>query len=122
MGYDGWLAGTPSVRWTNTDLPASAGAINGKPLAAKDVALAGDYLFLGMVRDGTRLSASKVAIVNAATGQYGGTLQAGPEVGGIGGWEDMAGSVQATRRANGEYLILVEDDFRAKNLLFRWKP
>ena len=120
--YDGWLAGNPSVRWTNTDLPASAGAINGKPLAAKDAALAGDSLFLGMVRDVIQRYAAKVAIVSAASGQYVGTMQAGPEVGGLGGWEDMAGSVQATRCANGEYLILVEDDFRAKNLLFRWKP
>jgi hypothetical protein len=84
--------------------------------------LAGDYLFLGMVKDGVQTYASKVAILNAQTGQYVGTLQAGPEVGGLGGWEDMAGSVQAMRRANGEYLILVEDDLRAKNLLFRWRP
>ena len=91
-------------------------------LAAKDAALAGDSLFLGMVRDVIQRYAAKVAIVSAASGQYVGTMQAGPEVGGLGGWQDMAGSVQATRCANGEYLILVEDDFRAKNLLFRWKP
>jgi hypothetical protein len=120
--YDGWLAGHPSVRWTNTSLPGSPRAINGKTLPAKDVSLAGDYLFLGMARDGVKTYASKVAIVNAATGQYAGTLQAGPEVGGVGGWEDMVGSIHATKRANGEYLILVEDDWHAKNLLFRWTP
>lgn len=26
------------------------------------------------------------------------------------------------RRANGEYLLVVEEDFRAKNLVYRWKP
>jgi hypothetical protein len=120
--YDGWLAGNPAVRWTNTALPASPGAFHGKTLPAKDVSLAGDYLFLGMVRDAVEFYGSKVAIVSAATGQYVGTLKAGPEVDDIGGWEDLVGSIHAIKRANGEYLILVEDDFRAKNLLFRWTP
>jgi hypothetical protein len=49
-------------------------------------------------------------------------LTSGPEVGLYGGWEDRVGSVQATERKNGEYLILVEDDEHARNLLFRWTP
>lgn len=120
--YDHWLAGHPTLRWTNASLPVSPGAFKlGKPLPAKDVSLAGDYLFLGMVRD-ARDNAAKVNIVDTATGQYVGTLKAGSEIGGLGGWEDMVGSVQATERADGEYLVLVEEDSRAKNILFRWKP
>jgi hypothetical protein len=37
-------------------------------------------------------------------------------------YEDRVGSLQATERKNGKYLILVEDDAHARNLLFRWKP
>jgi hypothetical protein len=38
------------------------------------------------------------------------------------GWEDMPYAVQALRRRDGEYLVLVEEDARAKNLLYRWRP
>ncbi len=119
--YDGWLAGNPHVRWTNSALPAGPNGLGpGKPLPAKEASLAGNYLFLGMVRnEGNEV---RINILDADTGQFVGTLMAGPEVGGVGGWEDAIGSVQATRRRDGEYLILVEEDWRAKNLLFRWKP
>ena len=121
--YDGWLSGHPSARWTNTSVPGRPGASpTHQTQPGKDVSLAGNYIFVGMVRDGVQRYASKVVILDAITGQYVGTLQAGPEVGGFGGWEDMVGSIHATKRANGEYLILVEDDWRAKNLLFRWTP
>jgi hypothetical protein len=90
---------------------------------AKDVSLAGDYLFLGMARDaGGPGSVPRVNILNANTGKFVGELTSGPEIGLYGGWEDRVGSVQATERKNGEYLILVEDDEHARNLLFRWKP
>jgi hypothetical protein len=34
----------------------------------------------------------------------------------------MPYSVQALMRNNGEYLVLVEEDWRGKNLLYRWRP
>ncbi len=34
----------------------------------------------------------------------------------------MPYAVQAFKRKNGEYLVLVEEDWRGKNLLYRWKP
>ena len=34
----------------------------------------------------------------------------------------MPYSVQALKRKDGEYLVLVEEDFRGKNLLYRWRP
>lgn len=124
--YDGWLAGHPSIVWTNTSLPTVAISIGHAqvPAPAKDVSLAGDYLFLGMARDaaGAPGSIPRVNILNANTGKFVGMLTSGPEVGLYGGWEDRVGSIQATERKNGEYLILVEEDEHARNLLFRWKP
>jgi hypothetical protein len=34
----------------------------------------------------------------------------------------MPHAVQALKRKDGEYLVLVEEDFRGKNLLYRWRP
>jgi hypothetical protein len=123
--YDGWLAGSPHIVWTNTSLPTLTLSVGGAQLAApgKDVSLAGDYLFIGMLHDAGGLgSIPRVNILNANTGKFVGMLTSGPEVGLYGGWEDRVGSLQATERKNGEYLILVEEDEHARNLLFRWKP
>jgi hypothetical protein len=119
--YDGWLAGKPVVKWTNSALPVSPNGLGaGRELSPKDAALSGDYLFLNMVRNS--MHRVVVNILSAETGHFVGTLVAGKEVGGVGGDADIIGSVQAARSAQGEYLILVEEDWRAKNLLFRWKP
>jgi hypothetical protein len=123
--YDGWLSGNPHTVWTNTALPTLLLSASGEDISApgKDVSLAGNYLFIGMLRDaGGPGSIPRVNILNANTGKFVGMLTSGPEVGLYGGWEDRVGSVQATMRKNGEYLILVEDDEHARNLLFRWKP
>jgi len=124
--YDGWLAGNPHIVWTNNSLPTLMLSFNHQlvPAPSKDVSLAGGYLFLGMLRDaaGGPGSIPRVNILNANTGKFVGMLTAGPEDGLYGGWEDRVGSVQATERKNGEYLILVEEDEHARNLLFRWKP
>jgi hypothetical protein len=131
--YDGWVSGTQQVIWTNPALPVSygperlnvpvsTGLSTANSLPAKDVSFAGDYLFIGLIKCSTGAFVPTVDILDAGTGQYVGTLTAGPAVGGVGGQEDMVGSVQATESADGEYLILVEDDWRAKNILFRWTP
>jgi hypothetical protein len=34
----------------------------------------------------------------------------------------MPYAITALKRTNGEYLVLVEEDWRGKNLLYRWRP
>ena len=65
-----------------------------------------------------RGSVPRINILNAHTGKFVGMLTAGPEDGLYGGWEDRVGSLQATERKNGEYLILVEEDEHARELTF----
>jgi hypothetical protein len=38
------------------------------------------------------------------------------------GWMDILSGISAFQRSNGEYLVFVEEDFKAKVLLYRWKP
>ena len=99
--------------WTNAALPETigvwrlAGKVQKTLLPAKDVSLAGDYLFFGMVRDLDARSDPRVNILDAGSGKYVGVMVAGAAVGNYGGWEDMVGSVHATERTDGEYLVLV---------------
>jgi hypothetical protein len=119
--YDGWVSGKKTVRWTNKALPVNPhGTDDGKPLTPAAVAAAGEYLFVSMVKpdDGKQ----HTHIFGLSDGRYVGTLSPGPEVGGNAGWPDMAYTIQALRRKDGEYLVLVEEDFRGKNLLYRWRP
>jgi hypothetical protein len=119
--YDGWLAGKKTVAWTNRALPTNPkGSDEGKPLTPNAVDIAGDYLFVGMVKP--EAGKQYTHIFRTSDGQYVGSLQPGPEVGGNAGWQDMPYAVQALKRKNGEYLVLVEEDWRGKNLLYRWRP
>jgi hypothetical protein len=119
--YDGWLADEKAERWTVRDLPNNPkGSDKGTPLTPESVDVAGDYLFVGMVKpdDGKQYT----HVLGVADGRYVGSLAPGPEVGGNAGWQDMPFAIQALRRKNGEYLVLVEEDWRGKNLLYRWRP
>ena len=118
--YDGWLSGKPVLRWTS-DLPRDRnGDSKEGPLTPQGMDIAGDYMFCGMVKpmDGRQV----VNIVRLSDGKFAGTLVPGPALGEVQGWEDMPYSVQAMKRKNGEYLILAEEDARAKNILYRWRP
>jgi hypothetical protein len=118
--YDGWAKGDRKLRWS-IQLPVNPkGTDEGKPLSPQSLTLAGDYFFVGMVKpeDGKQ----QVHILKTSDGFYVGTMFPGPEVGGNAGWEDMPYAVQALKRKNGEHLVLVEEDWRGKNLLYRWKP
>jgi hypothetical protein len=53
-----------------------------------------------------------------------GILEPGPTVGGVEatGWIDLLTGITTHRRKDGEYLVFVEEDYRAKVLLYRWRP
>ena len=118
--YDGWLRGKKEARWA-IKLPLNPeGDGKGKPLSPKSLALAGDYLFVGMVKPDA--GKQHTHILATDDGHYVGSFVPGPEVGGNAGWLDMPYAFAALKRKNGEYLVLVEEDWRGENLLYRWKP
>jgi hypothetical protein len=46
----------------------------------------------------------------------------GATVGNTSGQVDVELGISATLRSNGEYDVLVEDDARAKIVVYQWKP
>jgi hypothetical protein len=49
-------------------------------------------------------------------------IKPGPEVGGASGWVDMSHGLVAMQRRDGTYLVIVEENYRAKNLVYQWRP
>ncbi len=117
--YDGWTSGSPKIAWT-VPLPVNPTGEEGKPLSPEGLEVAGDYIFCGMVKaDEGR---QRTYALEAATGKVLGAFVPGGAVGEEAGWQDMPYSVAAMKRKNGDYLILVEEDWRGKNILYRWTP
>ncbi len=118
--YDGWRSGKPTLAWTKALPLTPDGERKGKPLSAESVAVVGDYLFVGMCKP--QDNRQYVHVFAAKDAGYVGSFWPGESVGGQAGWLDMPYALQGLKRRNGEYLLLVEEDFRGKNILYRWTP
>ena len=86
---------------------------------AECVAAAGDYVFTGGWKERGRIFVNRMS-----DGAALGVFDPGPTVGGVEntGWIDILTGISAHKRADGEYLVFVEEDYKAKVLLYRWKP
>lgn len=99
---------TPDFQWSD-NVAARRGPAS--------MCVAGEFLFV------VEATTAIVSIYDTTTGMRMGELKPGPEVGSRSGWVDIPYGINAVRRADGEYLVLVEEDERAKNILYRFhKP
>ena len=113
--FDHWSTGKPVKKWT-ADMP-----VDDEKLYPKSMDVAGDHLFTVAVKS-TKGRPSLVSVFSLKDGAPVGTMAPGPEVGGVSGWVDQSHGLRAMRCSDGEYRILVEEDWRGKNLIYRWKP
>ena len=83
------------------------------------VAAAGDYAFTGGWKERGRVWVNRLS-----DGAEVGVFDPGPTVGGVGntGWIDLLAGIGAFRRSTGEYLVFVEENYKAKSLIYRWQP
>ncbi len=111
-------------RWTITDVLGDVPVNQDK----KDVpcTLAADH---GLVFVGGVNTRSRIWVRDGATGKLirdftPEQAAGGTDMGGINGtgWLDIPRAVRPFRRANGEWLILVEDDLSMRVLVYRWRP
>jgi len=111
--YDNWSKGNRKARFT-IDLPWSPSA---KPLVSTiAMSVAGDYLFTA------ESVTAKVHVFDLRSGKEEGTMGPGADVGNVSGWVDLTQGISATKRANGEYVVFVEEDARSKVMMYRWHP
>ncbi|WP_245983094.1 hypothetical protein [Trinickia fusca] len=110
--YNNWSSGSPSLQWTvqlpyvpSSTLPAAVG-----------LAAAGNYVFVA------ESLTAHVDVYDASTGQQVGFLAPSSTVGSTSGWIDVEMGISAALRSNGEYVVLAEEDARAKVLMYRWTP
>jgi hypothetical protein len=83
------------------------------------MAAAGDYVFTGGWKTRGRIWVNRIS-----DGAEVGSFDPGPTVGGVEntGWIDLLTGINAFRRKSGEYLVFVEENYKAKSLIYRWKP
>jgi hypothetical protein len=107
--YDNWTK-NKTLRW-RINLPYDPKANPMLIIKAMDVA--GDRVFAVDSRK------ADVYVYDTETGDFVTKLTPGTEVAGETGWVDIPYALRAYRRPNGEYLVFVEEDAKAKVIVYR---
>ena len=108
--YPNWSAGNRTASHTAV-MPKDAEGYYPKAMSVAD-----DYIFVGGSRDRAKLNVFSTSNLSSI-----GYIAAPKNMGEI-GWIDMPYAVQAFKKSNGQYLILVEDNSKGKNILYQWCP
>ena len=107
-----WRAQLPYQPAVKIKTPGAAVA----EATVKSFCTAGDFAF------GVESRTATVHVFALADGKKIGEMTPGPEVGRESGWVDFPDALRATKRPGGEYLVFVEEDAKAKVLVYRWTP
>jgi hypothetical protein len=85
--------------------------------------VAGDYVFVPYTGASKQMgfTTGHVEVFRVNDGSPVGHFEPSAEVGEI-GLQDIRECLRAHRRADGEYLVFLEEDAKAKIVLYRWKP
>lgn len=113
--YDNWVKGNRKAKYAIL-MPR-----DDDNLFPEEFDVAGDYIFAVMVKP-TKGIPAVVHVYRADTGEKVGIMFPGPEVGGNSGWIDMVHGIHAHKTSAGDYLVIVEEDWRGKNLVYHWRP
>ena len=118
--YDNWSQ-TPKLRWRMV-LPYEKGSKGHESAEPISFDVAGDYIFVAYCRGlkSDKIKNAFVKIYKLDDMSLAGNLSCDAELGEI-GLLDLVESVRAVRRANGEYVVFLEDDMKSKVVMFRWQ-
>lgn len=110
---DNWSKGNRTPRWRIV-LPTDT-SNKSEVLTPTAMSVAGDRVFV------TTVKTWEVHAYDTKTGKLVRTLKPNGEVSGELGWVDIAYGIRAYRRANREYLVFVEEDFKGKVVMYQMK-
>lgn len=108
--FDNWSKGNRTPRW-RTVIPYDT--TGKRELSTAAMSVAGDYLFA------VTFKKAEVHVYKAATGKLVQKFRPGPEVASQSGWIDIPYGIRAFRRSNGEYVVFVEEDEKAKVIMYQ---
>jgi Secretion system C-terminal sorting domain len=111
--YKNWST-TPQLQ-NRINLPFDVSQGPPSTINIKAFTVAGDYIFAQY------LYQPKLDVYSKSNGAYVTTLSASPTFIDS-GWVDVNNGIKAYKKTNGEYVIIVEEDRNAKNILYRWCP
>ena len=119
--YDGWLRGARTLRWRVT-LPYARGSSGHESCEPMGFDVAGDFIFAPYTgaskKDGVKTG--RVEVFRTSDGSAVGHVEPGEDVGEI-GLQDIRETLTAHRRADGEYIVLLEDDYKSEIVVYRIK-
>jgi len=124
--YDNWLKdaaqGNVKPRWQIV-APYQKGSSGHASCEPMGFHVAGDYLFVPYTGASKELkfSTGHIEIFKISDGTSAGSMEPPADIGEI-GLQDIRECLVARRRADGEYLIFLEEDWKSKILLYRWRP
>lgn len=120
--YDNWLRGNKKLRWQIT-APYQKGSQGHESCEPMGFDVAGDYIFVPYTGAGKQIGykTGHIEVFRADTGQNVGWMEPGADIGEI-GLQDIRECLRAYQRKDGEYIVFLEDDYKAKILMYRWKP
>lgn len=118
--YDGWLRGRSSLRWRAV-LPYARGTSGHESCEPMGFDVAGEYVFVPYTGASKKnnVRTGRVELFRVSDGSAAGHFEPGPEVGEI-GLQDLRETLTAHRRADGEYVVLLEDDYKSKVVMYRF--
>ena len=105
--------------WSTGNRTASNTAVMPKDIGGyypKAMSVANDYVFVGGSRD-----RGDLYVYNSNNLLIVGNIYTPDNMGEV-GWLDIPNAVQAFKKSNGQYLVLVEDNSKGKNILYQWCP
>lgn len=120
--YDGWSRADRTLRWRIV-APYEKGSSGHSSCEPMGFDVAGDYLFVPYTGASRAMGVrtGHIEVFRLADGSPVGHMEPSPEIGEI-GLQDIRECLRAHRRADGEYLIFLEEDWKAKILMYRWRP
>jgi hypothetical protein len=120
--YDGWLKGDKKLRWQIT-APYQKGSQGHSSAEPMGFDVAGDYIFVPYTGASKEMkwSTGHIEVFRADNGQSVGYMEPGADIGEI-GLQDIRECLRAHQRKDGEYIVFLEEDYKAKILMYRWKP
>ncbi|MGC8887013.1 MAG: hypothetical protein ACP5MG_07635 [Verrucomicrobiia bacterium] len=120
--YDNWSTANRKLRWLIT-APYEVGSKGHSSCEPMGFDVAGDYVFVPYTgaSKAMKFSTGHIEVFKADTGEPVGYMEPSPEIGEI-GLQDIRECLRAVKRKNGEYVIFLEEDYKAKILVYQWKP